>query len=127
MIGHGALLVSSRSVSSVTQKTEALPYNYARNMINRKLITATSFIMPFATITSKGQTNIPKSIRQQLALDSGDRILFAVDENGAVSFEPAIKDITELRGIVPKPEKPVSVEDMKSAVKSAALDRAGHP
>ncbi|MCY4314386.1 MAG: type II toxin-antitoxin system PrlF family antitoxin [Gammaproteobacteria bacterium] len=87
----------------------------------------TSFIMPFATITSKGQTNIPKSIRQQLALDSGDRILFAVDENGAVSFEPATKDIIELRGIVLKSEKPVSVEDMKSAVKSAALDRAGHP
>lgn len=81
--------------------------------------------MPFATITSKGQITIPKSIRQELALDSGDRILFAVDENGAVSFAPAIKDITELRGIVPKPRKSISVEDMKSAVKSAALDRVG--
>ena len=61
--------------------------------------------MPFATITSKGQITIPKSIRQQLALDSGDRILFAVDENGAVSFEPATKDYYRIEGHSAKTRK----------------------
>ena len=35
-----------------------------------------------STITAKGQTTVPKSVRQALGVDSGDRIAFVVDENG---------------------------------------------
>ncbi len=35
-----------------------------------------------STITAKGQTTIPKSVRQALGVDYGGRIAFRVDENG---------------------------------------------
>jgi antitoxin PrlF len=35
-----------------------------------------------STITAKGQTTIPKSVRQALGLDYGGKIAFRVDEHG---------------------------------------------
>jgi antitoxin PrlF len=35
-----------------------------------------------STITAKGQTTIPKSVRQALGVDYGGRIAFRVDKNG---------------------------------------------
>lgn len=35
-----------------------------------------------STITAKGQTTIPKSVRQALGVDYGDQIAFLVDEHG---------------------------------------------
>ncbi len=39
-------------------------------------------LQEFATITAKGQTTVPKAIRQALGVASGDRIAFRVDESG---------------------------------------------
>jgi antitoxin PrlF len=35
-----------------------------------------------STITSKGQTTVPKSVRQALGLSEGDQIVFRVDDVG---------------------------------------------
>lgn len=35
-----------------------------------------------STLTSKGQTTVPKSVRQALGLSEGDQIAFRVDETG---------------------------------------------
>ena len=35
-----------------------------------------------STITSKGQTTVPKSVRQALGVDYGGRIAFRVDQSG---------------------------------------------
>ncbi len=74
--------------------------------------------MSLSTITSKGQTTIPKGIREHLNLHAGDKIDFIIDESGQVIVEPATLDIRELKGILHREDmKPVSVEDMKKAVK----------
>ena len=44
--------------------------------------------MPFSTLTSKGQTTIPKEIRRLLGLKENDRILYEV-EHGKVAIKPA--------------------------------------
>jgi antitoxin PrlF len=36
----------------------------------------------FSTITAKGQTTVPKPVRQALGLKEGDQIAFRVDEKG---------------------------------------------
>ena len=38
--------------------------------------------MSAATITAKGQTTIPKDVRNKLHLEPGDRVEFLVQENG---------------------------------------------
>lgn len=39
-------------------------------------------IEEFSTITAKGQTTIPKAVRQALGVDYGGRIAFHVDQRG---------------------------------------------
>jgi len=76
--------------------------------------------MSAATITSKGQITIPKDIRALLDLHSGDKINFIVEESGEVRFLPATQDVRTLKGIIAKPKKAVSVEQMKASIKARA-------
>ncbi len=71
-----------------------------------------------STITTKGQITIPKDIRNILNIGKGDRVEFLVDANGAVTILPVANDIIALKGLVAKPEKYVSLEDMKNAIRS---------
>jgi AbrB family looped-hinge helix DNA binding protein len=72
--------------------------------------------MATAVITSKGQITIPKSVRERLGVDAGDRVEFVEAANGVFTVIAATKDVKELKGIVPKPAKPVSVDDMNRAI-----------
>ena len=73
--------------------------------------------MPTSTITTKGQITIPKQIRNLLNIDKGDRVEFLVDENGTVTLWPVTTVVTELKGLVSKPEKYVSLQDMKNGIR----------
>ena len=73
--------------------------------------------MATSTITTKGQVTIPKQIRNLLNIDKGDRVEFLVDDNGTVTIWPVTTDVTELKGLVSKPEKYVSLKDMKNAIR----------
>jgi AbrB family looped-hinge helix DNA binding protein len=74
--------------------------------------------MPTATLTSKGQTVIPKAIREQLGLKPGDTIDFILQENGDILIRPAAQDIKKLKGMLHRPDqKAVSIEDMHMAIK----------
>ena len=53
--------------------------------------------MPYSTLTSKGQTTIPREIRRLLGLKENDRILYEV-VNGEVAIKPA-PSVQELYGI----------------------------
>ena len=79
--------------------------------------------MSAATITSKGQITIPKDIRALLDLHSGDKINFIVQESGEVRFLPATQDISTLKGIISKPQKAVTVEEMKATIKARGSRR----
>ena len=86
----------------------------------------TQRIMPIAKITSKGQITIPREIRELLGLQAGDSISFVTDEEGHVTFMRASKSVTSLKGIVPKPEKPVSLEEMKATIRARGAGHEGH-
>ena len=68
-----------------------------------------------STITSKGQTTIPAEIRKKLALKPGDRILY-LEEEGRVRIIAADKRARDLKGLLPRPERPVSLEAMDEAI-----------
>jgi antitoxin PrlF len=74
--------------------------------------------MPAATITSKGQTTIPREIRDHLHLRPGDRVDFIVEADGRVSIEPATMDVGALKGILHRPGmKSLSDAEIKTAVR----------
>lgn len=73
--------------------------------------------MPTATLTSKGQITIPASVRQRLGLNSGDRVEFVELSPGEFALKAAIQDVRLLKGLIPRPTKPVTVEAMNQAVR----------
>ena len=74
--------------------------------------------MPSATLTSKGQTTIPKEVRDHLGLRAGDRIDFIVRKDGTVILQPATRDIRDLYGILAKAgQRPVAVAEMNEAIR----------
>lgn len=66
-----------------------------------------------ATLTSKGQTTIPKEIRDGLGMKSGDRITFTLMPDATVVMRLKNKSITDLAGTLHKKgKKPVPVEQL---------------
>jgi len=63
-----------------------------------------------ATLTSKGQTTIPKEIRDSLGMKSGDRMTFTLMPDATVVMRLKNKSITGLAGTLHKKgRKPVPV------------------
>jgi AbrB family looped-hinge helix DNA binding protein len=77
--------------------------------------------MSTAVVTSKGQITIPKPVRDGLGVESGDRVEFVELERGVYSVVAATRDVRDLKGMIPKPAKPVSVEDMNKAIRRHAV------
>ena len=73
--------------------------------------------MSTSTLTSKGQTTIPKDLRKRLNLHPGDRLECVIDENGRAQVSSASIDASELEGMLKPPARPVSVEDMNRAIR----------
>lgn len=79
--------------------------------------------MATAVLTSKGQITIPKEVRERLNVDSGDRVEFVELDEGVFTMIAATRDVKELKGLIPKPAKAVSIEAMASAIRRAGSRR----
>src|SRR5207245_1399689 len=70
-----------------------------------------------ATITSKGQLTIPKRVRDDLGLVTGDHVGFVADGRGSYKLKP-IRTRSSAQGVCDRLVKPgahASVEDMERA------------
>lgn len=66
-----------------------------------------------ATLTSKGQTTIPKEIRDSLGMKPGDRMTFTLMHDSTVVMRVKGKSVTELAGMLHKKgRKAVPVEQL---------------
>ena len=74
-----------------------------------------------STITARGQTTIPVEIRKKLALKPGDRILY-LEDDGRVRIIAADKRASDLKGLLPKPKRAVSLDDMDAAIGLVGLN-----
>lgn len=72
-----------------------------------------------ATITSKGQVTVPKAIRDSLHLRPGDKLDFLLDD-GELRVAPVKSSVTALKGMLPKPATPVTLEQMDEAIARAS-------
>ncbi|MDX2219369.1 MAG: AbrB/MazE/SpoVT family DNA-binding domain-containing protein [Burkholderiales bacterium] len=76
--------------------------------------------MSTATLTSKGQITLPKQVRDQLGLSSGDRVDFVLGANGAYTLVPVKRSVSALKGIIKRPGKAVSLAAMDAAIRQRA-------
>ncbi|MBW1785348.1 MAG: type II toxin-antitoxin system PrlF family antitoxin [Deltaproteobacteria bacterium] len=73
--------------------------------------------MALATITTKGQVTIPKTVRDSLKLDTGDMIEFVVTKDGEALVRPISKKVDDVFGKLHKSgRKAVTVEAMDKAI-----------
>ncbi len=72
-----------------------------------------------SALSIKGQTTIPKAIRDHLHLEPGDRIKFFLHPDGSVVILPKIP-ASKLKGIV-KARHRVSLDDMERATGGGAI------
>ena len=77
-----------------------------------------------SAITVKGQATIPKSIREHLGLQPGDRVKFFVHPDGSVVLLPKLP-ASAVRGMVKsRNPRPVTTEQMNAAVADGASNRS---
>jgi antitoxin PrlF len=69
-----------------------------------------------ATITSKGQVTLPKSIRAHLRLHAGDKLDFFIKKDKHIEVVPLKESPVNLKGMLPKPKHPVTIEEMNQAI-----------
>jgi AbrB family looped-hinge helix DNA binding protein len=55
-----------------------------------------------STLTSKGQTTVPKEIREALRLKSGDRVTFTLMPDGTVQMRAKNKSAASVGGVLRK-------------------------
>lgn len=66
-----------------------------------------------ATLTSKGQTTIPKAVRDRLGMRAGDRMTFTVMPDGVVVMRLRNKSAADLAGLLHREGRaPVATEHL---------------
>ena len=76
--------------------------------------------MSAATLTTKGQLTLPKEVRTALGVGPGDKVEFVRMEDGNYAVMPATQSVKMLKGLIPKPRKPVTLADMDAAIARGA-------
>ncbi len=71
------------------------------------------------TLTSKGQVTVPVEIRRFLNVGPGDRLLFARTGN-RVEIVPATTSVKQLKTLLPKPARRLTLAQMDAAVRRGA-------
>ena len=75
--------------------------------------------MQESTVTSKGQTTLPKEVRKALGLRPGDKVRYVVLDGEVRILK--VRSIAELAGMLARPDRPpVSLEDMDAAIAAGA-------
>ena len=78
--------------------------------------------MDTATVTSKGQVTIPKRVRSLMAIKTGDRLAFNLDDDGSLRVSPVRSEKRPLRGLLSDYAKtqPVDGERIRTTLRDRA-------
>lgn len=71
-----------------------------------------------SALTSKGQTTIPKAVRDALAVRAGDRIRYVISDGEVLIL--AVRPIRGLFGALKHEGPPVTLADMERAIVEGA-------
>lgn len=70
-----------------------------------------------ATVTAKGQVTVPAEARRRLGITAGTKLEFLITEDGRLEVIPRAGSVRRLKGMLPAPEKALSLDEMERAIK----------
>ena len=76
----------------------------------------------FTTMTSKGQVTLPVEARRRLGLGPGTRLEVIVTEDDRLEMVPVTRPVAGLKGMLGKPRRPLSLEEMDAAIAPGASE-----
>jgi antitoxin PrlF len=71
-------------------------------------------------VTSKGQVTLPVKARKQLGIRPGTKLEFIVKDKDRLEVIVISESIKSLKGMLPKPQRAISLSDMNRAIRSGA-------
>lgn len=69
-----------------------------------------------ATVTSKGQLTLPVEARRKLGINPGTKVDVVVTAEDRMEIIPLTNSVKNLKGMVPKPKKALTLEEMDAAI-----------
>lgn len=72
------------------------------------------------TVTSKGQVTLPVEARRKLGLKPGSKLEVVVAGEDRLEIFPVAESVSTLKGMLPRPKKRLSLEDMDAAIARGA-------
>jgi antitoxin PrlF len=76
-----------------------------------------------ATMTSKGQLTLPREIRERLGVRTGGKLRFAIEDGNRVTVSARRSSIQDSFGMLGKPPRSATLEEMDEAIRRAVVDR----
>ena len=76
--------------------------------------------MSESSLTSKGQTTLPKAVRHALELRPGDRLRYVILDDGQVRLMRMVPVASLARILRREGQRPVTLHDMEQAVAQGA-------
>ena len=71
----------------------------------------------YSKLTDKGQITIPAEIRAKMHLSLGSKFEF-LDKEDFIIMLPVNKSVKDLKGLLPKPDKILSCDEMNKIIKN---------
>ena len=77
-----------------------------------------------SAVTSKGQTTLPKPVREALGIVPGERVRYVIIDGNEARMMP-VRPLSRLFGALKHEGPPVTLEDMERAIADVAGAGAG--
>jgi len=74
-----------------------------------------------ATMTSKGQLTLPIEARRKLGLRAGTKVDLIITDDDHLEMIPLNDSVKGLKGMVPKPKKSLTLDEMDQAISSGSI------
>jgi AbrB family looped-hinge helix DNA binding protein len=111
---------------NVLKKLEARGYRVRRvkeGKETRYFATPPAALSYEATVTSKGQVTLPKEVRERLRVRAGGKVRFTFEEGDRIAVARGGSRLSDLFGILGKPRRHATLEQMDEAVRQGAVQR----
>jgi bifunctional DNA-binding transcriptional regulator/antitoxin component of YhaV-PrlF toxin-antitoxin module len=72
------------------------------------------------SIASNGQTTLPKEVRRQFGVTAGGHVKLVLESPNRATLAPASISLNDLRGLLPKPKRPATLDEMEEGIARGA-------